>query len=423
MAPTDQANHISHITDRIVHLGQVFTRADVVRKMLALRRRSGRTLEPSAGDGAFSRHIPGCVAIELDPTVAPAGAKVMDFFAYPVTEKFQCILGNPPYVRHRDIPLETKQLLDGTLFDRRSNLYLYFIEKCIKHLKPHGELIFIVPRDFIKLTSARKLNAWLYTQGSITDFEETGDSDIFGAYVPNCAIFRFEKGKTDNRRMTDGRLFAESNGQLLFLNGNYTVPLSDLFDVKVGAVSGADDIFVHPKGETEFVCSTTVDSQKTRRAYYNVKNKYLERFKDLLLARRVRKFDESNWWMWGRKHHLTDGPRIYVNMMTRRLKPFFQNQCKNYDGSVLALFPKYPDMDLEKAVDLLNASVDWEDLGFVCDGRFIFAQGSLQRCLLPNAFNTLRQLHLAKPLTNTQSASQKKKTSSDITKFLNYQEH
>lgn len=384
---------MSEQLDRVVSLGQVFTREDIVHKMLALRKNKGRTLEPSAGDGAFSRHIPRCVAIELDRSIAPKGAKVQDFFSYPTTEKFQSVLGNPPYVRHRDIQKATKRLLDGTLFDRRSNLYLYFIEKCVKHLQPHGELIFIVPRDFIKLTSARKLNAWLYAQGTITHFIETGDSTIFGSYVPNCAIFRFEKDRMD-RRMSDGRIFTEQHGQLVFRNGNYAVPLSDLFDVKVGAVSGADDIFVDPKGETEFVCSTTIDTNETRRAYYEVRNRHLERFKDQLLARRVRKFDESNWWMWGRKHHVSDSPRIYVNVKTRRSNPFFRHECNNYDGSILALFPKDRAMDLAKAVNLLNNFVDWNDLGFVCDGRFIFNQRSLQNCLLPDVFNELRQLHL-----------------------------
>lgn len=398
---------MSKFVDRVVHLGQVFTRSDIVQTMLRLRKATGRTLEPSAGDGAFSRHVAGCVAIELDKSVAPAHAKVMDFFAYPLTEKFQCVLGNPPYVRYRDIRPETKRLLDGTLFDRRSNLYLYFIEKCVKHLKTGGELIFIVPRDFIKLTSARKLNAWLYQEGTITDFIETGDSTIFGSYVPNCAIFRFEKGLF-NRRMSDGRIFSESHGQLIFREGNYSVPLSDLFDIKVGAVSGADEIFVHPKGETEFVCSTTIDTNETRSAYFEVRNKHLEKYKERLLLRRVRKFDESNWWMWGRKHHITDSPRIYVNVKTRRANPFFLHKCNNYDGSILALFPKDRSMDLKKAVDMLNSLVDWNDLGFVCDGRFIFNQRSLQNCLLPEVFNELRKIHLVsaaprKPIPSTKA--------------------
>lgn len=370
---------------RVERLGQVFTRDDMVGRMLALRRNAGRVLEPSAGDGAFSRRLPGCTALELDPSVAPDGAQVMDFFAYPLTEQFDTVIGNPPYVRHQDILPATRERLDSTLFDRRSNLYLFFIEKCVRHLRPGGELIFIVPRDFIKLTAARRLNAWLFEQGSITDFIETGDARLFGAYVPNCAVFRFEKGRMD-RRMHDGRRFHCERGQLMFLRGDYGVPLASLFDVRVGAVSGADDVFVHPQGNMEFVCSSTVDTGLTRRAFFDVRNDWLAQHKPRLLARRVRPFGEHNWWQWGRVHHRSDLPRIYVNSKTRKARPFFLHDCPHYDGSVLALFVRDPVIDLRAAADLLNDAVDWQELGFVCDGRFLFAQRSLQNCMLPDVF-------------------------------------
>ena len=373
---------------RVERLGQVFTRDDMVGRMLALRRNAGRVLEPSAGDGAFSRHLPGCTALELDPSVAPAGAQVMDFFAYPLTEQFDTVIGNPPYVRHQDILPATRERLDSTLFDRRSNLYLFFIEKCVRHLKPGGELIFIVPRDFIKLTAARRLNAWLFEQGSITDFIETGDARLFGAYVPNCAVFRFEKSRLD-RRMHDGRRFHCERGQLMFLRGDYDVPLASLFDVRVGAVSGADDVFVHPQGNMEFVCSSTVDTGLTRRAFFDVRNDWLAQHKTRLLARRVRPFGEHNWWQWGRVHHRSDAPRIYVNSKTRKARPFFLHDCPHYDGSILALFARDPAIDLKAAADLLNEAVDWQELGFVCDGRFLFAQRSLQNCMLPDVFRNL----------------------------------
>lgn len=372
-------------THRVERLGQVFTREDVVQTMLALRRNAGRVLEPSAGDGAFAHHLPGCTAIEIDPAVAPEGAEVMDFFAYPVSERFDTVIGNPPYVRYQDILPATRQLLDSDLFDRRSNLYLFFIEKCVRHLKPGGELIFIVPRDFIKLTAARRLNQWLFDQGSITDFIETGDSRVFGPYVPNCAIFRFEKGRRD-RMLSDGRRLHCERGQLMFLHRDYSVPLASLFDVRVGAVSGADDIFVHPDGNMEFVCSSTLDTGATRRAFFDVRNDWLEQHKPRLLARRVRDFDESNWWRWGRMHHRSDAPRIYVNSKTRKPRPFFLHPCRNYDGSVLALFLRPDVRDAQRATDLLNDAVDWAELGFVCDGRFLFAQRSLQTCMLPDAF-------------------------------------
>ncbi|MEW6164602.1 MAG: class I SAM-dependent methyltransferase [Pseudomonadota bacterium] len=369
-------------------LGQVFTPDAVVDRMLALRQRRGRSLDPSAGDGAFSRRITGCEAIEIDPAVAPPGARVMDFFSLPLTEKFDTIIGNPPYVRQQDIPAETLARLDSALFDGRSNLYLYFIEKAVRHLRRGGELIFIVPREFAKLTAARKLNAFLHGEGDITDFIETGDARIFGSHNPNCAIFRFERGRHE-RRLNDGRHFQLVDGQLMFLRGDYRLPLSRFFDVKVGAVSGADEIFEHPEGNAEFVCSKTVDDGRTRRMIFGIPHPHLEAHKEKLLARRVRPFDESNWWHWGRQHHVAAGPRIYVNAKTRRARPFFLHDCPNYDGAVLALFPKLPGMDLALATDMLNDRVDWEELGFVCDGRFLFTQRSLQNCLLPPAFEAL----------------------------------
>ena len=91
-------------------LGQVFTPPSVVKTMLALRKRGGRVLEPSCGDGAFSKNLPECVAIEFDATHAPAGSLNIDFFSYPLSEKFETVIGNPPYVRYQDIHLDAKQV-------------------------------------------------------------------------------------------------------------------------------------------------------------------------------------------------------------------------------------------------------------------------------------------------------------------------
>jgi len=377
----------------VEQLGQVFTPPKVVEFMLALCGNRGRALEPSAGDGVFfellkERHR-DCVGIEIDPRVAPPGAEIRDFFDYPLTEQFETIVGNPPYVRFQDVAVDTRKRLKSRLFDARSNLFLFFIEKCVRHLKPGGELVFIVPREFIKLTAARKLNAWLYEQGSITHFYETGDTRIFGEHTPNCAIFRFEKGRMD-RHMADGRRFTEVDGQLMFLRDEYGVRFADVFTVKVGAVSGADSIFTHPKGNMEFVCSKTVDTGETRRMLYGVKHPHLEKHKEALLARRVIHFDESNWWQWGRAFPINLHPRIYVNGRTRRREPFFLHDCNAFDGSVLALFTKnrgIPRRDLIECTLMLNKEVDWQELGFVCDGRFLFTQRSLQTCVLPGRFS------------------------------------
>ncbi len=375
----------------IARYGQVFTPPDIVDAMLRLRRNDGRVLDPSCGEGAFSSRLPGCMAIEIDPRHCPPQAHAIDFFAYPETERFDTIIGNPPYVRARDILPATRALLRSRLLNGHANLYLHFIEKCVRQLNPGGELIFITPRDFLKATAAARLNVWLHGQGTLTDFVELGDTRIFAGVVPNCAIWRFEKGRQDHR-LEDGRRMMLAGGQLLLTRGIYSVPLARVFKVKVGAVSGADDIFTHEwHGNADFVCSKTAQTGALRRMIFLDREgpiTYLEPFKERLLARRVAHFDESNWWKWGRRHHVSAAPRIYVNHKTRKAQPFFLNACRNYDGAVLALFPHRPDLKaaaLGELCALLN-EVDWSELGFVCDGRFLFAQRSLEQTLLPEAF-------------------------------------
>lgn len=129
--------------------------------------------------------MPGCVAIEIDRRHAPVGSLNVDFFAFPESEKFETIIGNPPYVRYQDIHRGTKDLIKSGLFDLRSNLYLFFIEKAVRHLTDGGELIFITPRDFQKATSSVRMNKWLYSHGTITHAIELGDARVFSTAVPD----------------------------------------------------------------------------------------------------------------------------------------------------------------------------------------------------------------------------------------------
>jgi adenine-specific DNA-methyltransferase len=401
----------------VAALGQVFTPPAVVEAMRALVRNRGRVLEPSCGDGAFFQHFPGSVGIEIDARHAPPGARVMDFFALPETETFATIIGNPPYVRYQDIAQQTRLLTRHSPLDGRANLYLFFIEKCLRHLEPGGELIFITPRDFLKATSAIPLNRALYGAGTITDFIDLGDTKLFDGATPNCAIWRFVHGDFSRRtryasvgtadgsaglrKLTvawadkqagEARHFVESGGHLLLTQGDYALHLADIAFVKVGAVSGADALYASAKhGQRNFVCSATVSTGETRRMIWcepgDPPPAALLPHKARLIARRIRPFDESNWWLWGRGYHQSPRPRVYVNCKTRRAQPFFVHRCTHYDGAVMAIFPRDPTVDVQALANALNA-VDWADLGFVCDGRFLFTQRSLEQAPLPECFQS-----------------------------------
>jgi len=391
----------------VSRLGQVFTPPTVVEAMRALVRNRGRVLEPSCGDGAFFRHFPEALGIELDPRHAPPGARVMDFFDLPEAERFATIIGNPPYVRYQDIAAQTRLRAQGSVLDGRANLYLFFIEKCVRHLAPGGELIFITPRDFLKATSAVRLNGLLHAAGTITDFIDLGDVKLFDGATPNCAIWRFERGDFSRRTrhaslsVSEGvaglqrlaweeRHFVECGGHLQFTRGDYALRLADIAFVKVGAVSGADELYVSAQhGNRDFVCSSTVTTGQTRRMIWigagDPPPAALAGHKARLIARRIRSFDEGNWWQWGRGYHQSVQPRVYVNSKTRRPQPFFVHDCPHYDGAVLAIFARDPALDVGLLATALNG-VDWADLGFVCDGRFLFTQRSLEQAPLPESF-------------------------------------
>lgn len=156
----------------VKNLGQVFTEEFIVKKMLLLKKNNGSILEPSCGDGSFLKDLKehNYVSIEIDERYCPENSLNIDFFDYSVNNKFDTIIGNPPYVSNKDILKSTKSKLSYNIMDKRSNLYLFFIEKCIRHLKDRGELILITPRGFINSTSARKLNKIMYESGTITHF-------------------------------------------------------------------------------------------------------------------------------------------------------------------------------------------------------------------------------------------------------------
>ncbi len=98
----------------ITNLGQVFTPAHIVDKMIGLRQNHGRILEPSAGIGAFIFKLgTEAVGVEIDETLQRDSRIInTDFFSYPIDEKFDTIIGNPPYVRYKDIQPSTSTIVE-----------------------------------------------------------------------------------------------------------------------------------------------------------------------------------------------------------------------------------------------------------------------------------------------------------------------
>jgi hypothetical protein len=195
-----------------------------------------------------------------------------DFLSETINCKYNTIIGNPPYVKKQG-----------------SNLYISFIEKCFGLLKDKGELIFIVPSNFIRLTSSKNLINKMLEEGAFTHILHPNIENLFeGAYI-DVIVFRYCKDKSlygsnilfndEEKRVVavEGILTFEplNQGEPEFrpigtirgtdtcggaiptgdrVDFHNTVPLGTLdqyFDIFVGMVTGRDSVFKDPANQVE----------------------------------------------------------------------------------------------------------------------------------------------------------------------------
>lgn len=169
-----------------------------------------RILEPSAGKGIFLeilvkmgyRNLSG---IEIDPLIANQSAfslHVGNFFDFPITEKFDIVIGNPPYVRWKNLSPDQRQYLSSSSFWHKrmsglTDILQPFIFKSVDHLKPGGELIFITPMFWMQTLHAEPLRRFLLDNGSIEIVINFHESRIFPKVNLNLIIIKYRKSKQD----------------------------------------------------------------------------------------------------------------------------------------------------------------------------------------------------------------------------------
>ena len=126
-------------------------------------------------------------------------------------------------------------------------MYIDFIDKCFELLDDEGELIFITPSDFFKLTSASKLIKKMINEGNFTDIFHPHNENLFEEASVDVLIFRYVKTKNLNKKINYNKQEKNiilNNGSLIFSNNidKSMVKFSDYFNVYVGMVSGNEKI-------------------------------------------------------------------------------------------------------------------------------------------------------------------------------------
>jgi adenine-specific DNA-methyltransferase len=375
-------------------LGQYFTVSEALQQFVfdSVKHKNHCLLEPSFGAGhllqkfkAFNDNYP-MVCYELDSSIEPIlsfndhqTVIYADFIKQPISQRFKTIIGNPPYVKQTS-----------------GNLYIQFIERSYEYLDDDGELIFIVPSDFIKQTRASAIIVTMTKTGSFTDFLFPHNEKLFEGASIDIVVFRYEKGLHTNTTMVNGKpVFCNvHNGILTFSDSERSgCSIEYLFNVYVGLVSGRDTIYRVPFGNIHVLNDKdTVQSYiftETFPTNNHEINAHLLHHKPQLLERKIKKFTEKNWFEWGAPRNISKmqqhwgKPCIYVRTITRQKEVAFLSTVQYFGGLLLCLVPKNPMTHeaLQSIVQFLNSP------SFQCDytyaGRFKIGHKQISSAMLP----------------------------------------
>lgn len=385
------------------HFGQFFTThqilLDTVKNLV--RNTHGKVLEPSCGQGHIVKHLVDSgdsrpfTCIEIDDSldfllqdhdnITHLHQDFLEYVSSNTATRYSTIVGNPPYVKRKN----------------KCNIYIEFIDKCVDLLEEDGgELILVIPSDFWQLTSASAVKTKMLNMGMFTDVFRANNETLFQNASQDVVVFRYIRTreilleKIVDFNGTSKNLVC-SNGNIFFQDLNPKsgehVPLKQLFDIKVGMVSGADGIFRNDKlGNTEILTSTGVRKfiqiDEWNHASCDLK-KYLNEHKCDLISRRIKKFNESNWYKWGCPRNVTFMEKekgqecIYCVTLTRKLPVFFQGVVEPFDGSLLCLLPKTPAVNIKKFVEYLNKNEFLSNFKYA--GRYKMGQKTLSDILVP----------------------------------------
>jgi adenine-specific DNA-methyltransferase len=376
-------------------LGQYFTISDELQQFVfdKVKHKSSRLLEPSFGAGhllkkfkEYDQNYP-MTCYELDTKIKPVVSFneyqtpiYGDFTQQTITSNFKTIIGNPPYVKQK----------------KTSNLYIKFIELCYRYLDDNGEIIFIVPSDFIKLTSASSIIETMTQHGSFTDFLFPHNENLFEGASVDVVVFRYEKGIQTNKTIVNGKdMYCNVNKGIITFSESLVTgsPIQDLFDVYVGLVSGRDEIYRVPFGNINILNDKDRLEKYIFAEEFPTKNAeidtHLQNHKKELLDRRIKKFSETNWFEWGAPRNISSIRKhwnkscIYVRNMTRSKEIAFLGKVQYFGGALLCLVPKQDmnESQLKNILNHLNSATFQKD--YIYAGRFKIGHKQVSTAILP----------------------------------------
>ncbi|MFX0116953.1 MAG: Eco57I restriction-modification methylase domain-containing protein [Candidatus Hodarchaeota archaeon] len=206
-------------------VGQYFTPRFVAEFMVSLieKEKTAKILEPCAGRGIFldvlwKSGFKELLAYELDsnlPNDSPVEIVYRDFLATNDLIRPEVIIGNPPYVRWKNLTRTDRERFKKDpkwkgIINGLSDLSYAFLHRCVDLLQPGGELIFITPFFWTETLHSSDLRRKFANCGELSTVINFHEMRIFSAVSLSTIIFKFVKAYS-HRQIKVVHVWSKSN--------------------------------------------------------------------------------------------------------------------------------------------------------------------------------------------------------------------
>ena len=231
--------------------------------------------------------------------------------------------------------------------------------------------------------------------GTFTHIYHPNDEKMFDNASIDIIVFRYCKDNSLPRTVLYNNKIIHlinSDGLITFeeeKNDN-TIMFKDYFDIYVGLVSGKENVYKNEElGNIEILNGYNKINKYIYINKFPCENKevneYLLKNKNELIKRKIRKFNEDNWFEWGAPRNINNiinnmGKEcIYVYNITRKSNVAFLDKVNYFGGGLLMLIPKKK-CNLINIVEYMNS--DSFKNKFMFSNRFKIGHRTISNSLL-----------------------------------------
>ena len=238
--------------------------------------------------------------------------------------------------------------------------------------------------------------------GSFTHVFHPHDEKMFENASIDVIIFRYCKNSVISKKVlyNDNLLFINnSDGLITFQEQENTdnVMFKDYFDIYVGLVSGKDKIYKNSElgniiiqnGKNKFDKYVYVEKFPCNDEKIN---EYLIQNKKCLIERKIKKFNEKNWFEWGAPRNINTINEnigescIYIYNITRNEEVAFSGKVNYFGGNLLMLKPKKDNSKINKILNNIIFYLNSDEFknNFTFSGRFRIGHRQISNSYIPN---------------------------------------